>query len=583
MRFELTGAEITGEDGDGAALSGPGTATVGPYEIRVADGAGGSVAWWVTNRGEGPRVPRHVRLVWRVIDLVEPLRMFRHGYQSWSPCGLATFGVDRDPSSDQRCFRFLRDAYLGDPARVATEDELRSELVTLLRDGAGTVHLVGFLGGDRHDGTIRLRRADDGGCELVTEAFLGEAVMRAGEERTLHGFVFAEGDSGDHRGAPGALDAWATRVGEVSGARTRAPFQIGWCSWYHYFDQVTEEAFRTNLSGASDWPFAVFQLDDGYQAEIGDWLSTNEKFPSGLAPLAEAVSTAGFRPGLWLAPFLASPTSRVATEHPDWLVQLADGSGPMPSWFNPSWGGAMWGLDTTNAEVVAHLEALAAELVAMGFTYLKLDFTMAPGLAGAFSDPARTPAERVRAGYDAVRRGAGDDAFLLGCGAPIGPCIGVVDGMRIGADVAPSWFLDREPLAPSLPTIEPATAHACRNTIARSFQHGRFWLNDPDCVMLRTRETSLSPEAARTWAHVVGVSGGMVVVSDDLALLGPDEHALLAEVVAMGREADAAAMAGRPAAAVDLLDAEPPTTLRGETSSIVVDPATGTSTLGALT
>ena len=45
----------------------------------------------------------------------------------------------------------------------------------------------------------------------------------------------------------------------------------------------------------------------------------------------------------------------------------------------------------------------------------------------------------MRAGYDAIRRGAGDDAFILGCGAPLGTCIGVVDGMRIGPDVAPSW------------------------------------------------------------------------------------------------------------------------------------------------
>ena len=34
---------------------------------------------------------------------------------------------------------------------------------------------------------------------------------------------------------------------------------------------------------------------------------------------------------------------------------------------------------------------------------------------------------------------AGDDAFLLGCGCPLGPAVGVVDAMRIGADVTPYW------------------------------------------------------------------------------------------------------------------------------------------------
>jgi hypothetical protein len=38
----------------------------------------------------------------------------------------------------------------------------------------------------------------------------------------------------------------------------------------------------------------------------------------------------------------------------------------------------------------------------------------------------------------------------------------------------------------------------------------------------------------------------MALVSDDLSLLGPDERGLLDEVLAVGREADAAAAAGTP-------------------------------------
>ena len=86
--------------------------------------------------------------------------------------------------------------------------------------------------------------------------------------------------------------------------------------------------------------------------------------------------------------------------------------------------------------------------------------------------------------------------------------------------------------------------NAWRNTLSRSFLHRRLWLNDPDCLMLRTDRTQLEPEQMRAWALAVGVSGGMALVSDDLALLGADARALLDEVVALGREADA----GRPPA-----------------------------------
>src|SRR5262249_46164871 len=125
--------------------------------------------------------------------------------------------------------------------------------------------------------------------------------------------------------------------------------------------------------------------------------------------------------------------------HPDWIARQADVDAPLPGGINDIWGGIVHALDTTNPEVLDHLEGVARELVEMGFTYLKLDFTYAPSFDGVWSDPTRTPAERVRAGYDAIRRGAGDDTFILGCGAPLGPCVGVVDGMRIGPDVAPSW------------------------------------------------------------------------------------------------------------------------------------------------
>jgi len=106
------------------------------------------------------------------------------------------------------------------------------------------------------------------------------------------------------------LGAWATAVGALEAARVAAPYQVGWCSWYHYFHDVTESAVRDNLARASDWPFDVFQIDDGYQAHIGDWLNTAASFPSGLAAIADAIAAEGCRPGLWLAPFLAHPDAR---------------------------------------------------------------------------------------------------------------------------------------------------------------------------------------------------------------------------------------------------------------------------------
>ena len=433
--------------------------------------------------------------------------MFRNGYQSWSFAG--EDGPDPSTGGAPGVVRAMHHA---DPT-VVVADERRSELATMVGDTA-----IGFAGGDRHDGTFRRR-----GAELLAEAYLGGAILQPGEVRQLH----------DVR-VGGSLDEWATWCGRESGARVDAPYQVGWCSWYHYFHDVTERDLRENLALAGDWPFDVFQLDDGYQAAIGDWLLPNERFPSGIERVAGDIASAGLSPGIWIAPFLVSPASAATRRHPEWLLTRPSGR-PAVGMVNDGWGGATWVLDTTRPDVLTHLEDLARDLVAMGWRYLKLDFTYAPALDGNWHDRSLTPAQRVRQAYDAIRRGAGD-AFVLGCGAPLGPCIGVVDGMRIGPDVAPYW----EPHQgwPGYADTIPSTANALRNTVARQFMHRRLWLNDPDCVMLRTSATELSHAQITEWALAVAHSGGMAIVSDDLSLVDAAGRRLFDDVLAVGRAAD---------------------------------------------
>jgi alpha-galactosidase len=238
-------------------------------------------------------------------------------------------------------------------------------------------------------------------------------------------------------------------------------------------------------------------------------------------------------------------------------------------------------LDTTRPDVQAHIAGVAHDLVAAGYPYLKLDFTYAPALAGTYADAGLTPAQRVRAGYDAVRRGAGEDAFLLGCGAPIAPCVGVVDGMRIGADVAPWWSLPSGYQSPpGYPATSPATAHAWSSTLTRAFLHRKLWLNDPDCVMLRADATDLSREQAHAWALAVAMSGGMALVSDDLARLDADARRQFDEVIALGREVDTRARDhGETPRCADLLDRSVPHRLEAAGMELVGDPEAGTASL----
>jgi alpha-galactosidase len=240
---------------------------------------------------------------------------------------------------------------------------------------------------------------------------------------------------------------------------------------------------------------------------------------------------------------------------------------------NPTWGGLTYVLDTTQPETLDLLERVASDLVSAGFRYLKIDFTYAPSLPGRYADSTLTPAQRVRAGLEAIRRGARDETFLLGCGCPLGPAIGVVDGMRIGPDVAPYWAPQPGHFVP--PGYErevPSTLNAWRNTLARSFMHRRLWLNDPDCIMLRTDQTNLKPDAVRAWALAVAASGGLAIVSDDLSLLDEDAKALFDEVLSVGRKVDETSRIGTPPRCEDLMETDIPGRLTSGDVRLVGDP-----------
>ena len=541
-----------------------------PEAIEVSlRSTGRGFTWSIANTSGAPVPVRSVSAVHTLSRLSGRIRIFRNGWQSWSETSVATLGVDTDPALATGALELNVMSHHAN-GHTAAGDALRSEMATVLADDHDAV-LAGFLGGSDHDGTLWLAHGRTG-QELRVEAQLGGAVLAPGERRELHEVrLEAVDDPGE------ALVAWAGEHGRRSGARVDSPYEVGWCSWYHYFENVRQRDVARNLSAAADWPIDTFQLDDGFQSAVGDWLVTNEKFPDGLGAIAATVDRAGMRPGLWLAPFLVAPESQLAARHPDWVARFADGS-PLIAMYNAHWGGFVHTLDTSHPEVLGHLEGVARSLRGMGFSYLKLDFTYAPGMPGAYHDRSMTPAQRVRAGYDAIRRGAGEDAFILGCGAPLGACVGVVDGMRIGPDVAP-WWSPRRDLwdLPGYMATVPAAVNAWRNTLTRAHLHRRLWRNDPDCVMLRHTDTDLTEDQVRAWAMAVAVSGGMVVLSDDLAVLDDRASSLLDEVLEIGRRSDARALEGHAPRCEDLMLTALPQRLSSGPTHLVGDPLVGSA------
>jgi alpha-galactosidase len=501
-----------------------------------------------------------------------PARFFKHGYQSWSASGGHDVTASRTHPRDAAHF-ITRVNHQSETTRPSEFPEAQtSELFTIVESGdtAGRV-IAGFIGAATSLSALTVQSPE----KIIARAILDDVTLAPGAHRELDPLFIAAADESAARLAA----RWAGAAGRWMNARVSAPFQRGWCSWYHYFHTITEDALRANLKSLeamrSEFPLDVVQLDDGFQSALGDWDTTNAKFPGGLKKIAGEIRAAGFKAGIWTAPFLAARDSRLMNDHPDWFITRAETneSDPVRAGYNPNWTSSddkfAYALDPSNPAFLAHLRHLFAKLTRdFGYSYLKLDFLYAAAAPGRRHDPNLTRGETLRHGLEAIRAGAGNDAFILGCGCPLGQAIGVVDGMRIGPDVSPFWGSTASGAG------DPSTVYALDAIIARSFMHRRLWLNDPDCLMLRARKTRLTADERAALAATIVASGGMLLISDDMSLLDAEAGKLFRTLAEIGANIDSNA-AREPVLALDLMSA-------GDVRGLIAENADGGSAIAML-
>ncbi len=263
-----------------------------------------------------------------------------------------------------------------------------------------------------------------------------------------------------------------------------------WCSWYSLYTMIDEKILYKTFDALGDLPFDVLQADDGWQKNVGDW-EANEKFSTGMNALAEKIKSTGRRAGLWLAPLIATQSSKLFREHADWFLRN-ERDVLVSAGFN--WGEPIFALDTTRPDVSAWLVALMKQVRAWGFDYLKLDFLYAGALKGKrHKDLPREAA--YRESLRVMREAMGLDAFFLTCGTPIFPALGLCDAIRVGPDVSHEWEKHRDAVLFYNPSI-PATRSAIRTSL------NRLWLSpllhiDPDVAYFESQENTLAPEQKR--------------------------------------------------------------------------------------
>ncbi len=408
------------------------------------------------------------------------VRVYEHGWQSWSPAGLysSIVGADVSPRPHRAAWQTM--GFRPERPAPATGFQGEGLLAVVPADGDDPVRswvaadpsvAVASIRSERF--ADRLVIASDGPVrELPRTASIEQALAATGE--------------------------YLASVTEVRPTRSLGP---GWCSWYGYGHDVTDAVIDRTLAIVERERLDVqlLLIDDGHQAEIGDWLQSSGRIRS-MRDVAARIRDGGRTAGVWTAPFMVGEHSRIARDHPDWLVRDAIAA-------PQQWGQVNRILDVTHPDAATHLGHVFRAFVAWGYSFFKLDFLYAGAMPGGRHGDADQIAA-YRAGLEIVRDAVGDDATILGCGAPLLPSIGLVDAMRVSPDT------DRRVEPPDGDMSQPSMRAARAAARARAWMHGRLWVNDPDCIIADPRS-----EDRETWAAHLDVYGGLAMSGDALDAL----------------------------------------------------------------
>jgi hypothetical protein len=214
---------------------------------------------------------------------------------------------------------------------------------------------------------------------------------------------------------------------------------VGWCSWFAFFDKVTDQDVRRTADVMSEvlmpYGYQYLQIDDGYQRGTGLpdlWLTSNARFPEGLEATARYIRQKGLTPGIWTN--AAFSQTDYANQHKEWFVQDAAGGVGRGNWIgHPVDASAPGALD-------ALVRPIYRGLRGMGWEYFKLDALRHLRYEGYnsyrqyFEKKHLEPGDVLRQYVAAVREEVGRDRFLLACWGVRPELVGLVDGCRIGTD-----------------------------------------------------------------------------------------------------------------------------------------------------
>jgi alpha-galactosidase len=425
-------------------------------------------------------------------------------------------------------------------ARGYNQEQERTESVLLSKVDDKNYFKVGVLSWNIFRASISFSK--DKGITIVAD---GEnKPIKPGETIQFEKLVLENGNNWQDM-----LYAYGEQIAKIQNIKPKTMIQFkGWSTWDYYGQKFTDKEIKMNIEELKKLSKDgnIIQIDGGWWIDRGDYLISREDIPGGMKAIGKMISDNGYTPGIHLDGFRAEMSATVYKQHPDWFLKDQNGATIFEEYQKNGKAVQRIYFDYSNPAARDYIKNVLKTIREdWGFNYFKIDF-MRYGLNDdifkmqkntdlkeihAF-DESMTSMERTRAGLKAMREGIAD-AFFLGCSSVFGPTLGIVDGLRSGGDIDP--------------TFEAYTGRCIQNG-------GNFYLNqtvvqnDADYLVLRNKDDEEAERAwdigrkfggnvtldeATMWTNYVTLFGGIKISSDNLNTLRPERKELVVKAFSL--------------------------------------------------
>lgn len=359
--------------------------------------------------------------------------------------------------------------------------------------------------------------------------------LEPGKEYVLEKFMISESlENGEF------LKLYTDKMSQRYPRPDKKHIPTGYCSWSHCYHNVDEDKVLKSgnelIHYFADKEPSLVQIDDGWQTDTsfpGQWATDKSKFSRGLLSLSRHFSNYGMSLGLWFAPFLVGKNTAYYQGHPNNLQKDVDGN------LNPSLmvgPNPVYPLKIDDGKILdAISDNFRRAVEKYKVSYFKIDFLMCSLTRSSNSEnmnfvkyDADYSVAVYRNALRKIRETVGKDCFLLACGAPIPESAGIFDGTRVTPDIV--WGKNKHH-----PSCWDIIKFCSRSIMLRYFYHEEMFIIDPDGLVVRDFDIgdgyNTTYQEARLWATEIAMSGGSILINEDIGQLGESRRSLFEQML----------------------------------------------------